>query len=94
MDNKGDHTQRTIHPYELMLMNGSWYIYSYCEEREAFRYFKVTRIRQLTIQKIPFEPVAYSNRRLIERNGDIIQLRFKKEDLGNYMIIIRKMRSK
>jgi len=82
VDNKGDHTQRTIHPYELMLMNGSWYIYSYCEEREAFRYFKVTRIRQLTIQKIPFEPVAYSNRRLIERDGDIIQLRFKKEDLG------------
>ncbi|MGX7263460.1 helix-turn-helix transcriptional regulator [Enterococcus crotali] len=82
VDNKGDHTQRTIRPYELMLMNGSWYIYSYCEEREAFRYFKVTRIRQLTIQKIPFEPVAYSNRRLIERDGEIIQLRFKKEDLG------------
>ncbi|ALS02126.1 hypothetical protein ATZ33_12255 [Enterococcus silesiacus] len=82
VDNKGDHTQRTIHPYELMLMNGSWYIYSYCEDREAFRYFKVTRIRHLMIQKITFEPVEYSNKRLVETNEEIIQLRFKKEDLG------------
>lgn len=82
VDNKGDHTQRTIHPYELMLMNGSWYIYSYCEERDAFRYFKVTRIRQLMIQEMTFEPVEYSNTRLIEPDEDVIQLRFKKEDLG------------
>ncbi|WP_206911889.1 hypothetical protein IGL98_000336 [Enterococcus sp. DIV0840] len=82
VDNKGDHTQRTIHPYELMLMNGSWYIYSYCEERDAFRYFKVTRIRQLMIQERTFEPVEYSNTRLIEPDEDVIQLRFKKEDLG------------
>lgn len=82
VDNKGDHTQRTIHPYELMLMNGSWYIYSYCEERDACRYFKVTRIRQLTIQKMTFEPTEYSNSRLIESDGELIQLRFKKEDLG------------
>ncbi|MBO0475132.1 YafY family transcriptional regulator [Enterococcus ureasiticus] len=82
VDNKGDHTQRTIHPYELMLMNGSWYIYSYCEERDAFKYFKVTRIRQLMIQERTFEPVEYSNTRLIEPDEDVIQLRFKKEDLG------------
>ncbi|WP_207695195.1 hypothetical protein DOK67_0001269 [Enterococcus sp. DIV0212c] len=82
VDNKGEYTQRTIHPYELMLMNGSWYIFSYCETRAAFRYFKVTRIRQLTIQATTFEPVAYSNKKQIETEEKLIHLRFRKEDLG------------
>ncbi|MBO0421767.1 helix-turn-helix transcriptional regulator [Enterococcus plantarum] len=82
VDNKGDHTRRTIHPYELMLTNGSWYIYSYCEEREAFRYFKVTRIRQLMIQEVSFDPIDYCNQKSTEKEEEIIQLRFKKEDLG------------
>ncbi|MGX7245928.1 helix-turn-helix transcriptional regulator [Enterococcus quebecensis] len=82
VDNKGEHTHRVIHPYELMLMNGSWYIYSFCENRESFRYFKVTRIRRLAIQIANFEPVDYSTKQLNEPNEENIQLRFKKEDLG------------
>lgn len=82
VDNKGDHTKRMIHPYELMLMNGSWYIYSYCEARKACRYFKVTRIRQLTIQQTTFETADYMNQKRTEANGELVQLRFRKEDLG------------
>ncbi|WP_086315237.1 hypothetical protein A5821_002679 [Enterococcus sp. 7F3_DIV0205] len=82
VDNKGEHTKRMIHPYEMMLMNGSWYIYSFCEKRSSFRYFKITRIRDLTIQQSTFEWSKYSNQRLIEPKGEVIQLRFRKEDLG------------
>lgn len=82
VDNKGEQTERVIHPYEMMLLNGSWYIYSYCEERKAFRYFKVTRIRRLKQQKVTFVSIAYSNKRLQEANTNLIQLRFRKEDLG------------
>ncbi|MGM0218782.1 helix-turn-helix transcriptional regulator [Enterococcus sp. AZ126] len=82
VDNKGDHTNRLIHPYELMLMNGSWYIYSYCENREAFRYFKVTRIRQLAIHSADFDPIEYSNDQILEKREEKIHLRFKKEELG------------
>jgi len=82
VDNKGEHTKRLIHPYEMMLMNGSWYIHSYCEEREAFRYFKITRIRQLKIQKTTFTPSDYRNQMIEEADGSKIRLRFRKEDLG------------
>ncbi|EOL50526.1 helix-turn-helix transcriptional regulator [Enterococcus caccae] len=82
VDNLGEHTNRVIQPYELMLMNGSWYIHSYCEHREAFRYFKVTRIRQLVMKEETFEPVEHLDEQLMENNEDKIHLRFKKEDLG------------
>lgn len=82
VDNKGEHTKRIIHPYEMILKNGSWYIYSYCEYREAFRYFKITRIRQLAIHHTQFKTHQYTSQRLTEANEGLIQLRFRKEDLG------------
>lgn len=82
IDNKGEWTERVIHPYEMMLLNGSWYIYSYCEEREAFRYFKVTRIRCLRIQEATFTSITPPNKRRLEVNEELIHLRFRKKDLG------------
>ncbi|MEI5994283.1 helix-turn-helix transcriptional regulator [Candidatus Enterococcus mansonii] len=82
VDNRGKYTKRLIHPYELMLMNGSWYIYSYCENRDAFRYFKITRIRRLAIQSIQFVSQEYTNEFVKTHEEDKIQLRFKKEELG------------
>ena len=82
IDNKGTYTQRVIHPYEMMLKNGSWYIYSYCESRSAYRDFKITRIRQIVMKKESFVAREHSKRRYIETNTEKIQLRFRKEDLG------------
>jgi predicted DNA-binding transcriptional regulator YafY len=82
VDNNGDQTKRLIHPYEVMLMNGSWYIYSYCEVRADFRYFKITRIRQILIQQMKFAPVEYCNKKTVKVDEELIHLRFKKENLG------------
>lgn len=82
VDNRGEFTHRMIHPYELMLMNGSWYIYSYCEKREDFRYFKVTRIRQLETQQILFSPRNYTEKIITRKYDEFIHLRFKKAYLG------------
>lgn len=82
VDNKGEFTHRVIHPYELMLMNGSWYIYSYCENRKNFRYFKVTRIRQIESQQTTFSPIIHTEKTTTRENDEQIHLRFKKEDLG------------
>lgn len=81
--NSGELTQRVIHPYELMLMNGSWYLYSYCENRNDFRYFKMTRMRQIKILSTSFNTQPYStSKELSTANQEIIELRFRKNDLG------------
>ncbi len=37
-------TDRTIFPYTLVMMGATWYIYAYCDLREDFRMFKLSRI--------------------------------------------------
>lgn len=81
VSNQGEQTRRIIHPYELMLLNGSWYIHAYCEKRSAFRYFKVTRIRKLSTLEQTFELQRIPTKKE-EVTGEWIKLSFKKNDLG------------
>lgn len=43
----GQKTERTIEPLKLMFKGQSWYVYGFCLSKEALRFFKVSRIRQL-----------------------------------------------
>ncbi|WP_042478049.1 helix-turn-helix transcriptional regulator [Bacillus ndiopicus] len=43
----GHFTTRTILPIKLHLQNGSWYVEAFCQMREAYRFFKLTRIRAM-----------------------------------------------
>lgn len=81
VSNQGERTRRIIHPYELMLLNGSWYIHAYCEKRSAFRQFKVTRIRRLSTLEQTFELQRIPTKNE-EVTGEWIKLSFKKNDLG------------
>lgn len=42
---EGERTQRTIHPHLLVYKQNIWYVYAYCTTREAFRLFKLGRMR-------------------------------------------------
>lgn len=81
VSNQGEQTRRIIHPYELMLLNGSWYIHAYCEKRSAFRHFKVTRIRKLSTLEQTFELQRIPTKNE-EVTGEWIKLSFKKNNLG------------
>ena len=45
----GSDSVRTVEPYCLILKNGMWYVYCFCRLRKGFRYFKVSRIVNLTV---------------------------------------------
>lgn len=42
-------SSRIIQPLKLNFMNGSWYLEAFCESREALRFFKLTRIRNMEV---------------------------------------------
>lgn len=44
IDTNFQETDRIICPYTLVMMGSTWYIYAYCEFREDFRMFKLSRI--------------------------------------------------
>lgn len=48
----GHFTTRIILPIKLHLQNGSWYVEAFCQLREAYRFFKLTRIRAMQVANI------------------------------------------
>lgn len=46
---KGEAIKRVIEPLKLVFKSTDWYIYGYCSTRSDFRFFKLTRIRNLEI---------------------------------------------
>lgn len=46
---KGEITKRVVEPLKLVFKSADWYLYGYCSTRSDFRFFKLTRIRDLEI---------------------------------------------
>lgn len=57
---EGKHTQRKILPHLLVLKQNLWYVYAYCTTRDAFRLFKLGRIRTLFETEETFQPIPFS----------------------------------
>ncbi|WP_028545874.1 helix-turn-helix transcriptional regulator [Paenibacillus taiwanensis] len=53
-DSAGSVTERTVEPHTLVMKGQKWYLYAYCTQRQAFRFFKLHRIKQLNSTKVPF----------------------------------------
>lgn len=49
-------TVRTAEPYSLVLKGQNWYLYAWCQIRQDFRIFKLSRIRELAITDCCFVP--------------------------------------
>ena len=61
-DRNGEVSNRIIEPHVIVFKQGLWYVYSYCRERENFRFFKLGRIEKANALTSPF------TRRDINRN--------------------------
>lgn len=48
-NSKGEQTYRKVEPLKLCSKGGSWYLYGYCDKRNDYRFFKLMRIKDLTI---------------------------------------------
>lgn len=44
-------TKRETEPVQLVFKGVSWYLYAYCRTRKDYRYFKLKRIRELSVQE-------------------------------------------
>ena len=51
---RGDFSFRTIEPSRLILKEISWYVQAYCCDKKDFRIFKLSRMKDLQLQKETF----------------------------------------
>ncbi len=55
LDKNGRFSKRAIEPYTLVYKTGVWYVYGFCEQRKAFRLFKLARIKSIVNLNEKFE---------------------------------------
>lgn len=54
-DGTGATTRRRVEPYTILLKGRKWYLYAWCPMRQAFRFFKFSRIKKLALLDTTFE---------------------------------------
>jgi predicted DNA-binding transcriptional regulator YafY len=54
---KGEITERTILPHAFAFNDGQWYVYAYCNTREDFRLFKISRVYTVIVTEETFAPM-------------------------------------
>ncbi len=59
-DRGGERTQRVILPHLLVYKQNIWYVFAYCRLREAFRLFKLGRVRAVLFTGEKFERLPFS----------------------------------
>ncbi|MGE6629769.1 helix-turn-helix transcriptional regulator [Bacillus sp. NPDC077027] len=79
---KGEVTSRKAEPHTLVLKGRHWYLYAYCQLKEAFRLFKITRISELMLIPGYFIPKPIKNEekpwnQSWQRHSENIQLTLK-----------------
>jgi predicted DNA-binding transcriptional regulator YafY len=52
----GQESYRRIEPYKLQFRGQAWYLFGNCLDKKDFRYFKITRIRDLEVKDEKFIP--------------------------------------
>lgn len=56
IDASGQRTKRRVEPYSLVLKAQKWYLYAWCLQRQDFRIFKLSRLRELAALDKPYQP--------------------------------------
>lgn len=77
-DYNGKCSSRTVEPISLIFKAYSWYLYSYCIEKEDYRTFRLSRIKNLSVLKETFtgKKKKYQSDYIIKPDTDIT-IRFK-----------------
>ncbi len=79
--NKLEYTKRKIKPIRLVFKSWSWYVYGFCELRNDFRFFKLSRMKNNFVLGDIYED-DYSNlvikKELNERETVRVKLKFNK----------------
>ncbi len=85
---KGEQTKRQVDPLKLCFKGQSWYLYGYCKTRCDNRFFKLRRIKSLSVMDVTFHrpPVVQVIREKEVFKEDFITLKLKLSEKLAYRV--------
>ncbi|MFU7514542.1 helix-turn-helix transcriptional regulator [Clostridium sp. HCS.1] len=79
-NSKGELDKRSVEPLKLVFKGQGWYLYAYCRRKEDNRFFKLTRMNNITISDEKFSRSA-PNKVFLERDigysNELVHLKIK-----------------
>lgn len=78
LNSRNEDEIRNIHPVQLIFRGNAWYLYAFCELRQAMRLFKLNRIYDITVQNQTYDTSYECNYELKIDNvsEEVIKLKF------------------
>lgn len=73
-NSNGEKSKRIVEPLQIWFKDKSWYLISYCRNKEDYRIFKIARIKECEILKEHFERQFPKNEKQEKCNIKIIEL--------------------
>jgi predicted DNA-binding transcriptional regulator YafY len=68
----GQSSHRITYPQKLIFKGQAWYLYSYCKDKEDYRYFKISRIKEPCVQTEEFSDTPLPLERKAEAPSEVI----------------------
>lgn len=90
-DGHGNQTLRAVEPYKLLLKDSHWYLHGYCQLRNDFRLFKLSRMSDLNIEEETFTLREYQEPTLefdeiLKSIQETIKIRIHKSVMDNVLV--------
>lgn len=86
-NSQGIHTQRKVEPLKLCFRHNAWYLYAYDQEKEAPRFFKIMRIKDLKQSNEGFERKKDLSEELMEKQPfPVIKLLIQVDQKMSYRV--------
>ena len=85
----GEETSRRVEPLQLWFKDKSWYLKGYCLLKQAFRIFKLTRIKALQMTEQTFDrvwPQEPVNNTLPPHNNNMVHLKINIQPEAAYRV--------
>ncbi len=89
LNSLGQQSSRTVEPLKLVFKGSGWYLYGFCRARMDSRFFRLTRISQLTAGSEVFERTAPRKLfpdRASEFTGPQVKLRLKLDAASRFRV--------
>lgn len=85
----GEKTTRSVEPLQLWFKDKNWYLKAFCELKESYRIFRLSRIKNLFISDETFIrklPEIQLESRNLEKNHDIVNLKLNINSSQSYRV--------
>ncbi len=61
INSTGEKTSRLMEPMRLVFKGQAWYLWGYCNTKNDFRIFRISRIKKVKVTNLGFERIQYSD---------------------------------